>query len=99
MANNMQARTVLKVTCGERAPVREDCQLDRVALSQQVLLLDLWPLYFHLDIQVGCYLRLTFWLYHDGADVINQDSRTWDAVARLEMLQQIGWCVLQASDL
>ncbi len=79
--------------------MREDSQLHRVALSQQVLLLDLWPLHIHLDVHVGSYVGGALGLNHNGADVINQDGRARDLVPRLEVPQQVCWSVLVAADL
>lgn len=81
------------------SPVGEDGQLDRVTLCQKVLLVDLWPLHIHLDVHVGGDLSCAFGLHHNGADVINQDSRARDAVTRLEVFEQVGRRVLQATNL
>lgn len=65
----------------------EDSQLYRVALGQQVLLLDFRALHIHLDVHVGSHPGPAFGLHHNGADVINQDGRARDLMAGLELLQ------------
>ncbi len=77
----------------------ENGQLYRVALGQQVLLLDFRALHVHLDIHVGSYPGRAFRLHHNGADVINQNGGARDLVARLELLQQVGRRVLQTTNL
>ena len=56
----------------------EDSQLHRVALGQQVLLLNFRALHVHLDVHVGSDQGCAFRLHHNGADVINQNGRAWD---------------------
>ena len=79
--------------------MREDSKLHGVALCQQVLLVGGGPLHIHLDVHVGSDLCRALGLHHNGADVINENGRTGDAVAWLELLQQVSWGVLQAPNL
>lgn len=80
-------------------PVRKDSKLHRVALREQVLLVGGGALHIHLDVHVGSHLGRALGLYHNGADVINQNGWPRDAVTRLEALQQVCWGVLQAANL
>ena len=79
--------------------MREDGKLHGVALCQQVLLVGGGPLHIHLDVHVGGDLCRALGLHHDGADVINENGRAWNAVAWLKLLQQVSWSVLQAPNL
>ncbi len=47
----------------------------------------------------GCDVRGAAGLHHDGADVINEDSRTRDDMARLQVLEHVCRCVLTSSHL
>ena len=80
-------------------PVGEDSQLYRVALGQQVLLVHFRALHVHLDVHVGSYTGPALGLHHNGADVIDQNGRARDLVAGLELLQQVGRRVLEATNL
>lgn len=78
-------------------PVGEDGQLDWVTLGQQILLLHRGPLHIHLDVHVGRDEGAALGLHHNGADVIDQDGWAGDLVPRLEVLQQVGWSVLETA--
>ena len=77
----------------------EDSQLHRVALGQQVPLLNFRALHVHLDVHVGSDQGRAFGLHHNGADVINQDGGARDLMSGLELLQQVGRRVLQTTNL
>ena len=77
----------------------EDSELHGITLCQQVFLAGGRPLNIQLDVHVGSYLSHALGLHHNGADLINQNSGARDAMPGLEVLQQVGWGLLQAANL
>ena len=55
--------------------------------------------YLYSDVLACCYVGSALWLHNHCADVINQNGRPLDNVARLQCIQQVCWSFLPPSNL